>query len=82
MRWVQASVESKVLDDLTDGVNLNLQPADAERTFEEGFHCQRRLRIQPVAHKLKIAFCDHVTRRLGSLRIQLADEGRRPDARK
>jgi len=76
VRCVQASVESKVLDDFTDEVNLNLQGAEAERAYEEGFHYRRQLRIQPEAHTLKIAFCDQVTGRVGSLRIQLVEEGR------
>lgn len=75
VRCVQASVESKVPDDFTDEVNLDLPPADAERTFEEGFHYRRQLTIQKGAHILKVAFCDHVTGRLGSLRIQLGNDG-------
>lgn len=70
IRWVQATVESKVIDDSTDEVNLNLALAEAERTHGEGFNYQKRLRIQPDAQTLKIAFCDHVTGRVGSLRVE------------
>jgi VWFA-related protein len=72
-RCVQTSVESKPLDDFTDEVNLNLRLAEAERTHEEGFHYQRRLRIQQGTQTLRIAFCDHVTGRLGSLRVEVAE---------
>ncbi|MBI5086548.1 MAG: VWA domain-containing protein [Acidobacteria bacterium] len=71
VRCVQTSAESKVLDDFTDEVNLNLKPADAERTHGEGFNYQRKLRIRHESRVLKIAFCDHVTGRLGTLRIEL-----------
>jgi len=71
IRWVQATVESKVIDDSTDEVNLNLALAEAERTHGEGFNYQKRLRIQPDAQTLKIAFCDHVTGRVGSLRVEI-----------
>lgn len=76
VRCVQASVESNVLDDFTDAVNLNLAPAEAERTYEDGFHYQTRLRIRPDTRTLKIAFCDHVTGRLGSLRMELPDRAK------
>jgi VWFA-related protein len=71
VRLVQSTVESKVLDDVTDEVNLNLKPPEAARTHGEGFNYERKLRIQPGASTLKIAFCDHATGRLGSLRVQL-----------
>jgi VWFA-related protein len=71
VRFVQATVESKVLDDFTDEVNLNLKPPEATRTHGEGFNYDRKLRIRPGAHTLKIAFCDHATGRVGSLRMQL-----------
>ncbi|MBA3976024.1 MAG: hypothetical protein C0504_17595 [Candidatus Solibacter sp.] len=71
IRWVQATVESKVVDDSTDEVNLNLALAEAERTHGEGFNYQKRLRIQPQTRTLKIAFCDHVTGRVGSLRVEI-----------
>ncbi|MBN9661522.1 MAG: VWA domain-containing protein [Acidobacteria bacterium] len=81
VRCVQAAVDSKVIDDFTDEVNLNLAAADAERTHEEGFHYQRQFRINADAHVLKIAFCDHATGRLGSLRVPLTGgSGKRPDA--
>jgi VWFA-related protein len=79
VRCLQASAESKVLDDFTDEVSLNLQPSEAERTHEEGFNYRRRLRIRPEAHTLKVAFCDQVTGRVGSLRIQLVEDGRAVD---
>ncbi len=71
VRIVQATVESKVLDDFTDEVNLDLKPPEATRTHGEGFNYERKLRIQPGTSTLKIAFCDHATGRLGSLRVQL-----------
>jgi VWFA-related protein len=71
IRWVQATVESKVIDDSTDEVNLNLALAEAERTYGEGFNYQKRLRIQPDTQTLKIAFCDYVTGRVGSLRVEI-----------
>lgn len=81
VRCVQATAESKVIDDFTDEVTLDLAPADAERTDEEGFHYQRQFRISADARVLKIAFCDHATGRLGSLRVPLtAGIGKRPDA--
>ena len=76
VRCVQASVESKILDDFTDEVNVDLDPADAERTSGDGFHYQRRLRIHQDAQTLKIAFCDHVTGRLGSLRVEVSRRGK------
>jgi VWFA-related protein len=78
VRCVQAAVDSKVIDDFTDEVTLDLAAADAERTSEEGFHYQRQFRINADAHALKIAFCDHATGRLGSLRVPLtAGSGKR-----
>lgn len=82
VRCVQATAESKVIDDFTDEVTLDLAPADAERTDEEGFHYQRQFRIGADAHVLKIAFCDHVTGRLGSLRVPLTGaSGKRSGAK-
>ena len=52
-------------------MNLNLKPPEATRTHGEGFNYDRKLRIRPGAHTLKIAFCDHATGRVGSLRVQL-----------
>jgi len=76
VRCVQASVESKILDDFTDEVNVDLDPADAERASGDGFHYQRSLRVHRDAQTLKIAFCDHVTGRLGSLRVEIPGGGR------
>ena len=33
VRCVQAPVESEILDDFTDEVNVDLDPADAERAY-------------------------------------------------
>lgn len=71
VRCVQTSADAKVLDDFTDEVNLRLLPPEAARTNGEGFNYDRKLRIQPGARTLKIAFCDHATGRVGSLRVQL-----------
>jgi hypothetical protein len=71
VRCVQAPVESKILGDFTDEVNVDLDPADADRTYGDGFHYQRRLRIHRDAQTLKIAFRDHVTGRSGSLRVEM-----------
>jgi hypothetical protein len=71
LRFVQATVESKVVDDSSDTVNLNLALPEAERTYGEGFNYQRRLRILPETQTLKIAFCDYVTGRVGSLRVEI-----------
>ncbi len=76
IRCVQATVESKVIDDVTDEVNLNLALAEAERSYGEGFNYQRRLRIQPDTRTLKIAICDYVPGRVGSLRVEIPDRAR------
>lgn len=71
LRFVQATAESKVIADVTDEVHLNLTLAEAERTYGEGFNYQKRLRIRPDTQTLKIAFCDYVTGRVGSLRVEI-----------
>jgi len=71
VRILQASAESKVLEDFTDEVNLNLAPAEAARTLGEGFHYERRVQVRPEALMVKVAFCDHETGRLGTLRMEL-----------
>jgi len=75
-------VESKILDGFTDEVNVDLDPADAERAYGDGFRYQWRLRIHRDAQTRKIAFCDHVTGRLGSLRVEMPGGGRGPSGAK
>lgn len=80
LRFVQATVESRVVEDASDAVNLNLALAEADRAYGEGFNYRRRLRIRPDTPTLKIAFCDYVTGRVGSLRVEIPGRAAAPGA--
>lgn len=82
VRCVQAPAESKIVDDFTDEVNVDLDPADAERAYGDGFRYQWRRRIHRDAHALKIASYEHVTGSLGSLRVGNPGGGRGPSGAK